>query len=156
MRKHTNTALAVMVYDVLRLVVLLRLLTFSAGAVQRGLSIGGTGRIETIPYLFFAASQVVFPMIAFFLWLNRRAYRPFRYLYVAGKAAGVVMVGVWIGFYRSPALFVSLARLAPMREMLFQMALPIIAICDALSAVALAYACRYRQPQKEKSCVSFQ
>jgi hypothetical protein len=142
MRKHTNTALVVMIYDSARFILIEWLLSLAAGAARRGLAIGGSGRLDAIPYLFFAAPFVIFPIMAFFLWLDRRKYWPFYYLYGAGKLAGAVAVVVWFCFYRSPALVVMLLRLAPKNDIVFQLALPAIAVCDILSVVMLIASCR--------------
>jgi hypothetical protein len=60
------------------------LLTFLLAGAQ--LNIRDSYFVPGLPY---AAPLALFPLMAFFLWLDNKKYRPFAWLYAAGKITSV-------------------------------------------------------------------
>lgn len=93
--------LVLVIYDVFRLVVLVFLIALFAG--PRGDTFAGA-----FPYMIYAAPNCLFPLMAFFLFLEPRRYWAFLPLYMAGKALGVMAFISWLGF-QAPLLRVNIA-----------------------------------------------
>jgi hypothetical protein len=82
---------AFFIYDSVRLVVMISLLT-SFG--QPGSPPGG----GVFPYVFYAVPNSLFPLMSFFLWVKLGGYKPFIALYMAGKTLVVVSALAWLVF----------------------------------------------------------
>lgn len=113
-----------------------------AGAQSNLIVINGDfNRLGGIPFLAYAAPLALFPLMAFFLWWNCALYRPFLNLYVAGKALGLVAVGVW-AFRTKPWMNVFFFVRAGMgNDALLLLALPLVSCVDVLSIIAMLAVC---------------
>jgi hypothetical protein len=85
--------IALFVYDLIRLMVMVRLMVSYV-------PLGGTQSGETFPYLFYAVPNGLFPLITLFLYIRVSLYKPFIPLYLAGKILAMVAVFTWIIFSR--------------------------------------------------------
>jgi hypothetical protein len=77
----------VFVYEVFRFLLLFFLLLSAEASAGGG---------AALPPVLYASAISLFPMMAFFLWLDGKKYRPFLYLYTAGKVISVFAVAVSI------------------------------------------------------------
>jgi hypothetical protein len=84
---HRPLRAVLFVYELIRLVILI-------GVVVLFISPGGM----IFPYLPFAAANALFPLITFFLCIRPELYRPYSFLYIAGKAVLIAAAGGWAGF----------------------------------------------------------
>ena len=107
MRRTTPGAIILLVYDVIRIVVLIRIF----GAVGEALA-----GYERAAILALGIPQALFALMALFLLLDATSYRPYVPLYTAGKAlSGLLLVVVSVmgapaiiqnGAYINPAILV--------------------------------------------------
>ena len=49
-----------------------------------------------LPGLIYAAPGVLFPLMAFFIWIDTSRYRVYLPLYTAGKCVGIFVLSVWL------------------------------------------------------------
>jgi hypothetical protein len=81
----------IFVYDVLRLIVMLET------AVLFALPAGGLEE-AAFPLLAYMAPNALFPMMALLFWLRPDEYRPYVFLYIAGKIVGIMANLGWLAF----------------------------------------------------------
>jgi hypothetical protein len=90
----------------------------------------------------YATPLALFPIMAFFLWRDAVVYRPFAFLYSAGKLFSVVAIVVWFCFSSDFKNFIialihfgysSVVKGHPIE--IFKIVLPILAIFDIISGV---------------------
>jgi hypothetical protein len=115
-----------LVYEVFRLAVLVRIMT-------------GDALGEGFPSLIFGAANALFPLMALFLLLDFHRYAAYASLYAAGKILGVVVV-ISCGFFWLDRIIqaIILGEAASTAENLV-----LIAIGDLLSAVGGMLLVRY-------------
>ncbi|MDR1902569.1 MAG: hypothetical protein LBQ88_09850 [Treponema sp.] len=73
-------------YEILRIVVLVNLLTVFLSRMEEG---------NLFPYLVYTVPNALFPLMALFMWINIERYRPYISLYAAGKIIAVVSFLAW-------------------------------------------------------------
>jgi hypothetical protein len=73
-------------YEILRIVVLIRLLTAFLSPMEDG---------YLFPYLVYTVPNAFFPLMALFIWMSLERYRPYISLYTAGKIITVVSFLAW-------------------------------------------------------------
>jgi hypothetical protein len=81
----------IFVYDVLRLIVMLET------AILFALPAGGPEE-AAFPLLAYMAPNALFPMMALLFWLRPEEYRPYIFLYIAGKIVGIMANLGWLVF----------------------------------------------------------
>ena len=81
----------IFVYDVLRLIVMLET------AVLFALPSGGLEG-TAFPLLVYMAPNALFPMMALLFWFRPDEYRPYLFLYIAGKIVGIMANLGWLAF----------------------------------------------------------
>jgi hypothetical protein len=81
----------IFVYDVLRLIVMLETAVLFALPVD-----GSEG--AAFPLLAYMAPNALFPMMALLFWLRPEEYRPYIFLYIAGKIVGIMANLGWLAF----------------------------------------------------------
>jgi hypothetical protein len=138
MQKRTGLCMVLTVYDVFRWLLMTGMLLVVAGAPTRGIVIGGAGNsLNSIPFLVYAAAPMIFPLMAFFLWQNKAVYRPFSYLYIAGKLISIVAVFVWcFSTWRLNGL-IFLIRFSSRQDVLFQLVVPFFSLLDVFSVLGI-------------------
>jgi hypothetical protein len=78
---------ALFIYECVRLLLLVGFLCFAPpGSAENGIS---------FPYLAFLSSNVLFPLMALFVWLRPGEYSNYLTLHIAGKIVTVVLFYVW-------------------------------------------------------------
>jgi hypothetical protein len=87
--------LSLFIYDFIRLLLMLGLLTFLPPLGN----MDGTA----FPYLVFAASNALYPLMSLFLWLKLEDYIPYLPLYAAGKFIAAAAAFAWF-FLSAPKL----------------------------------------------------
>ena len=78
----------ILVYDFLRLLLLVRMVSTFAPAI-------GEPGDKVLPYVALMAPHTLFPLASFFLWVNLRAYAAYISLYVTGKIIGIGAFIAW-------------------------------------------------------------
>jgi hypothetical protein len=81
--------LTLFIYDLIRLMVMISLLTVF-------IPLENSGESTVFPILFYAVPNGLFPLMTFFLWIQVVFYKPYIALYMAGKILAVVAVFSWI------------------------------------------------------------
>jgi hypothetical protein len=81
--------LSLFIYDLIRLIMLISLL--SVFGLPRAEGEGGV-----FPYLVYAVPQALFPLMTLFIWIQFPAYESYIFLYIAGKTIGIVSFFAWI------------------------------------------------------------
>jgi hypothetical protein len=138
MQKHRFVCLVLTVYDIFRWVLMTAILVGLVGTAEKGIVINGAATTLTmIPYLLYAAAPALFPLMTLFLWLNRKQYRPFASLYIAGKIIGIVAVVVWCYFNWSLNGTMLLVRFGKGRDILYHIIIPFLTLLDALSVLGI-------------------
>jgi hypothetical protein len=144
MKEYRTLRAALCIYDWLRLLLMISILTGfgalqSAGEGSEGIAFVTGG----VPFLVCTAPNALFPLMSLFLWLRFHPYRIYIPLYIAGKVIVLAALGGWLFFLLQSNPFsgtVSLRWfLSPFREM----SGPVLQgflffIADALSILGMA------------------
>jgi hypothetical protein len=93
MEVYRPLRIVLFIYDLIRLIVMVRLLVSFV-------PLNGAQDEEVFPYLFYAVPNGLFPLITLFLYIRVSLYKPFIPLYLAGKTMAMVAVFAWIIFSR--------------------------------------------------------
>jgi hypothetical protein len=80
MKKRFSVFFVVFIYECVRLALIAQIFT--------GLTFSSNAAASLAPL--FSAPYILFPLMAFFFWLDSERYAVFRYLYLAGKAASIL------------------------------------------------------------------
>ncbi len=73
-------------YDVVRLIVIIGVITrLGRQSVSQ----------DSYPYLVYASAQALFPIMAWFVYLNAEKYFAYLPLNIAGKCINIVLSGIW-------------------------------------------------------------
>jgi len=91
MNIHKPFRIVLFSYDLLRLLFIVA--AYSFFSVVRPEGNGGI-----FPYFAYMSSNVIFPLICFFLLIKPSEYRNFFHLYIAGKIIAVVLFYMWAFF----------------------------------------------------------
>jgi hypothetical protein len=121
--------LALLIYDVFRLLVLAVLVALFAGPKDNTLA-------GVFPYMIYAAPNCLFPLMSLFLFLKFREYRVFLPLYMAGKTVGAAALIGWMGF-QAPLLTVNIAANFP--ASLWYLALSLLLFSADIGTILGAY-----------------
>jgi hypothetical protein len=89
MKLYRPLRISLFLYDLIRLILMISLFSVF------GLSLAGE-ETGVFPYLVYAAAHALFPLMTLFLWLQYSAYESYIFLYIAGKAIGIVSIFAWI------------------------------------------------------------
>jgi hypothetical protein len=91
MKIYRPLRISLFVYDLVRLILMIRLLSVF------GLSLASEDS-GIFPYLVYAVPQALFPLMTLFILLQFPVYDSYIVLYIAGKTIGIVSVFAWIVF----------------------------------------------------------
>jgi hypothetical protein len=91
------------------------------------------------PPVLYASAVSLFPIMAFFLWLDGRKYRPFLYLYTAGKVISTAALSVPV-FSALGSVFI----LTP-ESLASALLAPCIALLDLLTLIRAAFSLRAKK-----------
>ncbi|MDR2864641.1 MAG: hypothetical protein LBV68_03410 [Spirochaetaceae bacterium] len=140
MQKRPLLCLVIAGYDVFRFIVMITILTLFAAVSNAN----GRSGLQSIPFLVYAAPLAIFPLMAFFLWYDNLSYRPFAFLYIAGKTIGIVAVFIWI-YVNKPlsGLFPSFP-FAASKDILLDIAIPVLSFIDLFSIAGIFSSCKKR------------
>lgn len=91
MKVYQPLRISLFVYDLIRLILMIRLLSvFGFSPVHEDSGI--------FPYLVYAVPQALFPLMTLFILIQFPVYESYIFLYIAGKTIGIVSVFAWIVF----------------------------------------------------------
>jgi hypothetical protein len=123
MNVYKPLRVALLVYELVRLVILLGLFAVSPTLSQP---------FDTFPHLLYIVPNALFPLMAFFLAIDLFYYIPYISLYMAGKSIAIVSIVGW-SVTTSLPVFLSQSTVASASEALIAGAPLFIALFDALS-----------------------
>jgi hypothetical protein len=124
MKIYWPLRISLFLYDLIRLILLISLLSVFDLSREGG----GSG---FFPYLVYAAPHALFPLMTLFIWIQFPVYESYIFLYMAGKAIGIVSVFAWI-ISSFQNILVSLAAGTERMPVILGSAL-LLAVTDALS-----------------------
>ncbi|MDR0685148.1 MAG: hypothetical protein LBF83_08465 [Spirochaetaceae bacterium] len=78
--------------------------------------------------LLYAAPFALFPLMAFFLWLDNKRYRPFAWLYASGKAISICAIVVCV--VSGIDGFIAEALLSDAKSIFTNLLVPFLALAD--------------------------
>jgi hypothetical protein len=76
----------------------------------------------------YAAPLALFPLMAFFLWLDNKKYRPFAWLYASGKVISVCAIAVSV--VSGIDSFITGALLSDAKTVFTNLLIPFLALAD--------------------------
>jgi hypothetical protein len=119
MKVYRPLRLVLFAYEFIRLIIIISLIS----AAPEG--------ERSVPYLVYAASNALYPLMAFFMWFNLSEYRSYVLLYTAGKCIAAAAAAGWVFFFlrNIPAAAGMGGLPAPLSVLLF-------AVLDILSILA--------------------
>jgi hypothetical protein len=92
--------------------------------------------------LLYAAPLALFPLMAFFLWLDREKYSPFVYLYAAGKIISVCAAAVAvISSFRE---LLTMFLFADAKKIIVNITVPVLTFLDLLFVILLVFSSNRR------------
>jgi len=131
-RKHLRFLLLAL-YDILRFFVMINLIFPFAQGAQ------GTPELNNLllktPYPASCAPSVLFPIICFFLWLDKNTYGSYLYLYAAGKIISVVALSVWLYFFFNTNVIIAAFALNEFSNLIRLLISPLLCATDILSLI---------------------
>jgi hypothetical protein len=89
MKIYRPLRISLFIYDLIRLILMISLLSFFGLPRAEGES-------GVFPYLVYTVPQALFPLMALFILIQFPAYESYIFLYIAGKTIGIVAFFAWI------------------------------------------------------------
>jgi len=89
------------------------------------------------PYLVYCAPAVLFPIMDFFLWLDKQSYRPYLYLYSAGKIISLAALLTWLYLCFDIKVVLSAFALNGFSKSILYFSFPLLCVIDVLSLVII-------------------
>jgi len=120
--------------DFLRFLIMITLI-LGAGAVSPYEIRQAEHFFGMFPYLVYCAPAVLFPIMGFFLWLDKESYRPYLYLYSAGKIISLAALAAWLYIFFDIKVVLSAFTLNGFSKSILYFAFPLLCVIDILSLV---------------------
>jgi hypothetical protein len=94
-----------------------------------------TGDKHFVSGLLYAAPLALFPLMSFFLWLDREKYGPFAWLYAAGKIISICAVLI----YAVPAFggFLAVFLMLDAEDLFINLIVPFLTLIDFIFLIPL-------------------